>query len=166
LELLSVNADQHWQASSVSLASYFEKQNNFAETSLWLAKGGQKEAFLEDLNAALKDFEKNIESIEWWYSLGYGMYWHFSGTDFFKDKKNDQAVIFGEKLLDFYCSCVEMQQKSIFTFLLFWNQTVGVKEPAKMIAQMVWKDRALHPVLRLEKYAPRRSTRLSKRSKK
>ena len=49
---------------------------------------------------------------------------------------------FGHRCLDYYCSCVELQQKSIFTFLLHWNRTTGgVKGPGQLIAQMVWEGR-------------------------
>jgi hypothetical protein len=49
--------------------------------------------------------------------------------------------VFGNQCIDYYCSCVELQQKSIFTFLWFWNRTTGVKGPGQMIAQMVWQQR-------------------------
>jgi hypothetical protein len=48
---------------------------------------------------------------------------------------------FGRHCLDFYCSCVELQQKSILMFLLCWNQTTGVKGPGQMIGKMVWEGR-------------------------
>jgi hypothetical protein len=49
--------------------------------------------------------------------------------------------VFGNRCLDFYCSCVALQQKSIFMFLWYWNRTTGVKGPGQMIAQMVWEGR-------------------------
>jgi hypothetical protein len=71
------------------------------------------------------------------YSLGWGFYWYVFGTD---DWDEDDA--FSSRCLDYYCYCIELQQKSIFTFLLCWNQaTGGVKGPGKMIAQMVWEER-------------------------
>jgi hypothetical protein len=52
-----------------------------------------------------------------------------------------ESKAFAERCLDYYCSCVELQQKSIVTFLLFWNQTVGIKEVGAMIGTMVWEER-------------------------
>jgi hypothetical protein len=62
------------------------------------------------------------------YSIGWGLYWY-------------QDTRWANRWLDYYCSCVELQQKSIFSFLLFWNRTTGVKGPGQMIAQMVWETR-------------------------
>jgi hypothetical protein len=72
------------------------------------------------------------------YSLGWGLYWYQYGSEEWNES-DDQA--FGNRCLDHYCSCVELQQKSIFTFLWFWNRTTGVKGPGQMIAQMVWEQR-------------------------
>jgi hypothetical protein len=58
-----------------------------------------------------------------------------------EDVKDPRFKAFGNRCLDYYCSCVELQQKSILTFLWFWNRTTGVKGPGQMIAQMVWEQR-------------------------
>jgi hypothetical protein len=55
--------------------------------------------------------------------------------------QSDEIQDFGDRCLDYYCSCVELQQKSIFTFLLCWNRATGVKGPGQMIAEMVWEGR-------------------------
>jgi hypothetical protein len=64
------------------------------------------------------------------YLLGWGLYWYQYETG----RWNNQG-------LDYYCSCVELQQKSIVTFLLCWNRTTGVKPPGQIIAEMVWEGR-------------------------
>jgi hypothetical protein len=74
------------------------------------------------------------------YSLGWGLYWYLYGSEYWNEQ-GDENQVFGNRCLDYYCSCVELQQKSIFTFLLCWNRTTGVKGPGQMIAQMVWKGR-------------------------
>jgi hypothetical protein len=80
------------------------------------------------------------------YSLGWGLYWYTYDVDNFYFK---QHKVFGKRCLDYYCSCVELQQKSILTFLLFWNRTtVRVKEPGRMIAQMVWEGKETNVLLR------------------
>jgi hypothetical protein len=71
------------------------------------------------------------------YSLGWGMYWYVPGENHF----NAELKVFGNRCLDYYCSCVELQQKSIFTFLWFWNQTAGVKDIGGIIGKMVWEQR-------------------------
>jgi hypothetical protein len=75
------------------------------------------------------------------YLLGWGLYWYQYETERWNNE-SDEDQVFGNRCLEFYCYCVELQQKSIFTFLLFWNQTTGgVKGPGQMIAQMVWEGR-------------------------
>jgi hypothetical protein len=64
------------------------------------------------------------------YSLGRAQYW-----DAFKHNR------FALRCCDYYCACVDVQQKSIFTFLIFWNQRAHIKELGRMIAEMVWKER-------------------------
>ena len=75
-----------------------------------------------------------------YYALGWGLYWYQYGS---KEQKSQNYGVasFGKQCLDYYCLCVESQQKSIFTFLLCWNQTTGIKEPGQLIAQLVWEER-------------------------
>jgi hypothetical protein len=84
------------------------------------------------------------------YSLGCGLYWYLFESVRWRvcsEKEN----WFGANCLDYYCSCVEMQQKSIFTFLWLWNRaTGGVKGPGQMIAQMVWEGREDNLVKKFE----------------
>jgi hypothetical protein len=66
-------------------------------------------------------------------------------------RSNGEEKAFGNRCLNYYCLCVALQQKSIFTFLLCWNQTTGgVKGPGQMIAQMVWELREDNLVKLLE----------------
>jgi hypothetical protein len=97
------------------------------------------------------------------YTLGWGLYWYQFGTAEWNNRTNEQKA-FGNRCLDYYCSCVELQQKSIFTFLLCWNRTTGIKGPGQMIAQMVWEDKENNLLTALAQ-PPRRSARL-KRIKK
>jgi hypothetical protein len=81
------------------------------------------------------------------YLLGGGLYWYQYGSEWWNGRGDEDEALgdenkaFGNRCLDYYCSCVELQQKSIFTFLLCWNRTTGVKGPGQMIAQMVWEER-------------------------
>jgi hypothetical protein len=100
------------------------------------------------------------------YSLGWGLYWYlYESLDWDDDHhQTDKKMAFSERCLDYYCSCVEEQQKSIFTFLLLWNQTTGVKGPGQMIAQMVWEGREDNLVKKFEQ--PQRGSARLKRIKK
>jgi hypothetical protein len=117
------------------------------------------EEVLRNTRCAFED--GRIEKLDYYfdqlcYSLGWGLYWYR-----YEDTKDG----FENRCLDYYCSCVELQQKSIFTFLLCWNRTSGgIKGPGQMIAQLVWNAREDNLVKTLEK-PPRRSARM-KRIKK
>merc|ERR1711991_1032397 len=72
--------------------------------------------------------------------LGKGLYWYQYGTRKWK-KEDKKTKEFGIKCLDDYCEAMELQQEAIFLFLLFWTKATGVKEPGRMIGQMVWEER-------------------------
>jgi hypothetical protein len=118
------------------------------------AKGALERRATEDLDC---DFNQLC------YSLGWGLYCYQYGSEDWNEQ-DDEERAFSNHCLDYYCSCVELQQKSIFTFLLFWNRTTRVKGPGQMIAQMVWDGREDNLVKAFEQPS-RRSARL-KRIKK
>jgi TPR repeat protein len=112
---------------------------------IWSAKGGTHLFWhlLADACRALgsgatEDLDCDFNQL--CYTLGWGLYWYQYERGRWNEQ-SDERKDFGNRCLDYYCCCVELQQKSIFTFLLFWNRTTGVKEPGQMIAQMVWKGR-------------------------
>jgi hypothetical protein len=74
------------------------------------------------------------------YSLGWGVYWYQYGSGRWK-ARSDQEKSFGNHCLNYYCSCVELQQQSIFTFLLCWNRIGGMKDIGVLIGKMVWEGR-------------------------
>jgi hypothetical protein len=74
------------------------------------------------------------------YTLGWGLYWYQFGTAEWNKRTNEEKAL-SNFCLDYYCSCVEQQQKSIFTLLSCWNRSTGIKGPGQMIAQMVWEDK-------------------------
>jgi TPR repeat protein len=96
------------------------------------ARGALESRATEDLDC---DFDQLC------YTFGWGLYWYQYGSEKWNDQI-DKNQVFGIRCLDYYCSCVELQQESIFIFLLCWNQTTGgVKGPGQMIAQIVWEGR-------------------------
>jgi hypothetical protein len=126
---------------------------DFRQAVIWSAKGdrGVFWKILEDArraceSRATEDLDCDFNQL--CFSLGWGLYWNKYETEEWK-YQGDVEKAFGKRCVDFYCSCVELQQKSIFTFLLFWNRTAsGVKEPGKIIAQMVWEGKGTNVLLR------------------
>jgi hypothetical protein len=145
-------------------------EKDLRQAAIWGAKGpwGAFVVVLDDAINALEEestVDLDCDFDQLCYSLGWGFYWYrfemgswsnlndeqkafgIRCLDFYCEmgswsNLNDEQKAFGIRCLDFYCSCVELQQKSIFTFLLCWNQaTGGVKGPGHMIAQMVWEGR-------------------------
>jgi hypothetical protein len=98
---------------------------------LLIAKRALESGAMETLNC---DFNQLC------YSLGWGLYWYQYGSEEWNEQDNEEQA-FGNRCLDCYCFCVELQQESIFKFLLCWNLTTGVKGPGQMIAKMVWEGR-------------------------
>jgi TPR repeat protein len=113
---------------------------------IWGAKGNDSYLFrdlLRDAKRALESRRTNNLDCDFnqlCYTLGWGLYWYQRGSEYW-NRQVKEVKVFGNRCLDYYCSCVELQQKSIFTFLLCWNRMTGVKGPGQMIAQMVWEGR-------------------------
>jgi TPR repeat protein len=74
------------------------------------------------------------------YLLGWGLFWYKYESRVRKGRRHEEKL-FGPLCLDLYGSCVELQQESIFTFLLFWNREMGVKDVGVMMGKMVWEGR-------------------------
>jgi hypothetical protein len=132
------------------------KRNSFV---FWDLLGDAKRA-LESGATDKLDYDFN----QFCYSIGWGLYWYIYSE--LRDGKCGEGLAFRNYCLDYYCRCVELQQKSIFTFLLFWNRTTGgIKGPGQMIAQMVWDGRENALVKTFEKRDGKEEPRL-KRIKK
>jgi hypothetical protein len=130
-----------WLAYMLKAGEGCEK--DLRQAAMWGAKV-KSHWFWEALKTARVSLEEEIpENLDCdfnqlCYSLGWGFYWYMYDSDGWNA---DKANPFGHRCLDYYCSCVELQQKSIFTFLWFWNRTTGVKGPGQMVAQMVWEEK-------------------------
>jgi TPR repeat protein len=129
-------------------------EKDLRQAVIWSGKGGSgwRWNVLEDARRALKSgatetLGSNFDQL--CYLLGWGLYWYRYGSKDWNEQK-DEDKAFGSRCLRFYCSCVELQQKSIFTFLWFWNRTTGVEGPGQMIAQMVWEEREDNLMKRFE----------------
>jgi TPR repeat protein len=170
-------AELGWKDAMLSLVEMLRLGdgcvNDLRQAAIWSAKGdsGVFWELLRDASGALEggvtdDLDYDFNQL--CYALGWGLYWYQHGRyqhgseDWNEQDDKDQG--FGNRCLDFYCSCVELQQKSIFTFLLCWNRMTGVKGPGQMIAEMVWEAKEDNVVETLEE-PQRRSNRL-KRIKK
>jgi hypothetical protein len=121
---------------------------NWRQAALWAAKAAAAprtcDLILEDARLALKRGKTKSLDCDFnqlCYSLGWGLYWyHYGSTKEWTDCSEEDKA-FGTRCLNFYCCCVELQQKSIYTFLLFWNRTVGVKDVGVMMGKLVWEGR-------------------------
>jgi hypothetical protein len=135
----------HFLAYMLSHEEGCEKDLRMRLAVIWLSKGSLKD-FWNVLGEAKQALESDrTKDLNWdfnqlCYTLGWGLYWYKFGTvEWNKRTKEEKA--FDNGCLDYYCWCVELQQKSIFTFLLCWNRRTGIKGPGQMIAQMVWEQR-------------------------
>jgi hypothetical protein len=151
-------AELGWKDSMRYLATMLRDgkgcERDLRQAVIWNAKEGSyflwdppkdaKEALESGTTEGLEfDFDQLC------YTVGWGLYWYRYGTGNYNRRSNEQNA-FDSRCLQYYCSCVEQQQKSIFTFLLFWNRTTRVKEPGQMIAQMVWEGREENLVKQFE----------------
>jgi hypothetical protein len=143
-------AELGWKISMRELAHMLKNgegcEKDLRQAVIWGAKGSSG-VFLEGLfwivlEDASRSFEAgtadNDEFDGLCFALGWAMYW----DKYDPNVRSDVLKPLTLRCLDYYCSCVEVQQLSIFTFLFWWNRTTGgVKGPGQMIAQMVWEER-------------------------
>jgi TPR repeat protein len=123
-----------WKAAADILS---HRSNNFHTGVKWAAKGVSN-CFYEYLTDQFNVGDRDPLCC---YLLGRGLYFHQYGGEFWNNDLDSLTQAFGEECLDFFCDCIDLQQESIFTFLMFWNRIVGIKGPGQMIGQMVWKER-------------------------
>jgi hypothetical protein len=148
-------SEMGWKAAMFSLAMSLKNgigcEKDLRQAAIWSAKGVSLFFFelLEESSfrrGKMEDLDYDFNQL--CYGLGWGLYWYQYGSEEWKSQ--DFGVrSFGKHCLDYYCSCVELQQESIFTFLLCWNRTTGrVKEPGQMIARIVWEGKETNLLLR------------------
>jgi TPR repeat protein len=142
-------AELGWKNSMFCLSNMLRYgegcDKDLRQTSIWSAKGNDSDWLFDILNIARVSLTGSTENLtcdldHLCYTLGWGLYWYQYGSEDW-NRQTDEAKAFGNRCLDYYCSCVELQRKSIFTFLWFGNQTTGVKGPGQIIGQMVWEQR-------------------------
>jgi hypothetical protein len=140
-----VSAQTGWKSSMDSLGNMFKNgygcAKDLRQAVIWSVKG-HIELFLETLEGAMQAVEEgtaaglDCDFDQLCYTLGWGLYWYVFDSENW-DRCSDEQKVFGDNCLNFYCSCVELQQKSIFQFLHFWNRTTGVKGPGQIIGKLV-----------------------------
>jgi TPR repeat protein len=144
-----VASELGWAYSMHYLARMLKRgegcEKDLRQAVIWGAKG---DSFV--FWSQLRDAERALESgvtekldcdfNQLCYSIGWGLYWYQYPSEHWNEQ-DDEAQSFGNRCLAYYYSCVELQQKSIFTLLCCWNQTTGVKGPGQMIGKMVWEGR-------------------------
>jgi hypothetical protein len=77
------------------------------------------------------------------YIFGREMYWELSDTKQWKGQL-PKVRKFSAKALDLYCEIAEKELNVLWTFLLCWNRTTGVKDVGKMIAKELQKNLEKH----------------------
>jgi hypothetical protein len=142
------SAELGWKSSMDHLAEMLRDgvgcDKDWRQAIIWSAKGNDGSVFYAALLNARSQVEDatsvDLDCDLRCYLLGWGLYWYQYGNKEWR-RRSDAQKEFGNRCIDFYCSCVELQQKSIFTFLLFWNRTIGIKGPGQMIGKLVWEQR-------------------------
>jgi TPR repeat protein len=152
-------AELGWKDSMRSLGIMLQCGEGCAkdlgQAAMWSARGRSWIVFVEILKKsgrpAVITKMKGCDFDRLCYSLGWGVYWYLYQIPYWKNAISDENKDVCERYLDYYCSCVELQQKSIFTFLMCWNQTTGVKDIGSIIGKMVWEQREDNLVKSFEK---------------
>jgi tetratricopeptide (TPR) repeat protein len=116
----------------------------------WYARGDQEEFFylLNDARLAFDDGmteDLDFDFNQLCYSLACGLYWYMHGTKKWYGMRS-MVKVFGNRCLEYYCKCVELQQKSIFTFLMCWRKIIGVNDVGVMIGKILWRERTVEIV--------------------
>jgi hypothetical protein len=137
-----------WKDSMLSLAELLRDGKgcvkDLRRAAIWSAKGdswiywdllGDAKRALDSRSAD----ELNRGFNQLCFALGWGLYWYACDSKEWKGHDKELQT-FGSLCLDFYCATIELQRESIFTFLLFWNRAVGVKDVGALIGKMVWEE--------------------------
>jgi hypothetical protein len=142
-------AELGWTGSMESLAELLNNaegcEKDLRQAVIWSAKGRGSFVFwdvLADTRRALESGateELDCDFNQLCYLLGWGSYWYHHET-WIWSRRSEELQTFGGDCLEFYCATMELQRESIFTFLLFWNRTVGVKDVGVLIGKMVWEE--------------------------
>jgi hypothetical protein len=123
-----------WKAAADILS---DLSSDFHTGLNWAAKGVSN-CFYEYLS---DQFNADDRDPHCCYLLGRGLYFYQYESEFWNNHLDSLTLAFGEECLGFFCDCIDLQQASVFTFLMFWNRAVGIKGPGQMIGQMVWEQR-------------------------
>jgi hypothetical protein len=149
LSFFRAAAELGWKDSMYSLGHMLRDGEGCAkdlrQAVIWFARASPY-WFLMELEKARIAFEDDTtdklgcDFDQLCYSLGWGLYWYMYGTEEWEQGDGENRA-FGNRCIDYYCEDVELQQKSIFTFLLCWKEMVGVKDVGEVIGKMMWEGR-------------------------
>ena len=124
----------------------FYRDRDLPQAAFWSSSGNGYFLFWKILREAFNGwrsgrtadlgFDFNALAME----LGKGLYWYKYMTYDWIDLKDSEKE-FGERCMEYYCSEVELQQKTVLLFMHFWNKTTCVKGIGKIIGQMAWEGR-------------------------
>jgi hypothetical protein len=141
-QYLRAASDLGWRTANLFLAKIAMDKNDVFELlrNLALGRSGTIFSRLKEVSESEGLYlQHDLNRV--CYTLGWGFFWHLYETAVW-ERAEEEEQIFANRCLDYYCSCVEIQRDSIFTFLLCWNQmTGGVKGPGQMIGKRVLEER-------------------------
>jgi hypothetical protein len=143
-----VAAKLGWRKSAAKIVEYpksdlvrvakFAAPLTHAKLSFWDALTLALSAVSRQKSGVYEKDEKLSHKIA--LAIGEGLFWYkYGGEEWAQQDSRTQS--YGERCLEYYITVIELQQKSIFLFLDFWNQTMKVKDVGQIIAKMVWEDR-------------------------
>jgi hypothetical protein len=138
-------AELGWKGSFYRLSSLLREgkhcPQDWRQALIWGAKCPKdKTQFWIILRDTLHAKDLDCDFHQLCYSLGWGLYWYVYETENWH-RQSYESKNFGQHCLDYYCTCVELQRKSILTFLWWWKQMGLLKDVGLMIAKRVWEER-------------------------
>jgi hypothetical protein len=139
-----------WKRSMMFLSDMLREgegcEKDLRQASMWSSRRIDVWRFRKEVEVARRSYKKaatadlGCDFNQLCYSLGWGLFWYIYSDERWK-RQSVENKAFGTSCLDYYCSCVELRQKSIFSLLLCWQESVGVKDVGLMVAKMVWEGR-------------------------
>jgi hypothetical protein len=134
-------AELGWKDGKLKLATAYRdgvfEKNNWNEAFRWGADYGEQEPFFGMVQTVYRS-QSGPNII--YYAIGRGLYWHVYGSKAWNCRKPMEREQY-LRCLHYYCDNVDIQKKSVWTFLWCWNQIVGVKDVGVMIGKLVWGKR-------------------------
>jgi hypothetical protein len=140
------SAELGWRESCCRIAELVES-SDFRKTVVWTAQEPASFWFADLVQVVREAVENGTtekldgDCSQICFAIGQGLFWYQKGATKW-ESESPEAHAFGERCLHYFCESIELQQESIFAFLVCWNRTmVGLKDLGVIIAKMIWGTR-------------------------